>query len=138
LLPALSQNIAALHDQLVKSRPTFEEGDPAAALELARKMLKGGGAIYVFSDFQKSNWEGVRELPAGTVCRLRPVTKKPIENVALTGVYLAPAEPVAGEPTEIICKVFNGTPRARQETVRLELGDLTQEARVAVAPFGTA
>lgn len=138
LLPALSRNIPALHDELVKAHATFEEGDPAAALALAKKMLGGGGAIYVFSDFQKSNWEAVRELPAGTLCRLRPVTKEPIENVALTAAYLAPAEPVVGEPTEVICTVFNGTPRPRQETVRLELGDITQEARVAVPPFGTA
>src|SRR5436309_6271167 len=35
LLPALSRNIPALHDELVKARATFEEGDPAAALALA-------------------------------------------------------------------------------------------------------
>src|SRR5438046_4429746 len=106
LLPALSRNISALHDQLVKAQATFEAGDPAAALALAKKMLGGSGTIYVFSDFQKSNWEATRELPAGTVCRLRPVSKEPIENVALTAAYLSPAEPVVGEPTDVICTVF--------------------------------
>ena len=38
----------------------------------------------------------------------------------------------------MLCTVFNCTPRPRQETVRLELADLTQESRVTVAPFGTA
>lgn len=57
LLPALSRNIPALHEALVKSLPTFECGDPASALALAAKMLGGAGTIYVFSDFQKSNWE---------------------------------------------------------------------------------
>src|SRR5437867_2253717 len=55
LLPALSPNLPALHDELVKARATFEQGDPAAALALAKKMLGGGGTIYIFSDFQKSN-----------------------------------------------------------------------------------
>src|SRR5207247_4075943 len=41
LLPALSRNIPALHDELVKARATFEEGNPAAALTLAKKMLGG-------------------------------------------------------------------------------------------------
>jgi len=138
LLPALSRNIPALHEHLLQAQPTFEQGDPAAALALARKLLGGGGTIYIFSDFQKSNWEAVQGLPTGTPCRLRPVTKEPVENVALTALRVAPAEPVAGEPVELICTVFNCTPRPRQETVRLELGDFTQESRVTVPPFGSA
>jgi hypothetical protein len=137
LLPALSRNIPALHEALVNSQPTCEFGDPAAALALATKMLGGNGTIYVFSDFQESNWSGVRDLPGGVVCRLRPVTSGPVENVALTAVRLSPAAPVAGEPVEVLCTVFNGTARPRQEAVRLELGDLTQESRVSVQPFGT-
>ena len=65
LLPALSENLPALHDLLLKSQPTFGAGDPAAALTLASRMLDGNGTIYIFSDFQKSNWERVRELPGG-------------------------------------------------------------------------
>ena len=138
LLPALSKNIPALHDELVKTQPTFETGDPAAALALAKKILGGPGTIYIFSDFQKSNWEGVQELPGGVICRLRPVTTEAVDNVAITAARLVPAEPVAGEPVELVCTVFNCTPRPREENVRLELGDFTHEARVALAPFGTA
>ena len=138
LLPALSQNLPALHDELVQAQPTFENGDPAAALALARKILGGGGTIYVFSDFQKSNWEPVRELPGGVVCRLRPVTTAAVDNVAITDARLIPAAPVMGEPVEVSCTVFNCTPRPREETVRLELGEFVRETRVALAPFGTA
>jgi hypothetical protein len=138
LLPALSRNLPALHDELVKTQPTFEMGDPAATLALAKKMLDGSGTIYVFSDFQKSNWEGVHELPAGVICRLRPVTAEAIDNVAITATRLEPAEPVVGEPVEVICTVFNCTPRPREESVHLELGDFTYEKRVTLAPFGTA
>jgi len=138
LLPALSKNIPALHDALVGTRPTFEKGDPAAALALAKKLLGGAGTIYVFSDFQKSNWEGIRELPGGVVCRLRPVTAEAVDNVALTAAYLIPSDPVVGEPVEVVCTVFNSTPHPREEIVRLELGDFTRETRVTLAPFGTA
>ena len=138
LLPALSGNIPALHDLLVNSQPTFENGDPAAALALARKLLNGAGTIYVFSDFQKSNWEPVRELPGGIACRLRPVTTEAVDNAAITAARLVPAAPVISEPVEVICSVFNCSPRPREETVRLELGEFTREARVAVPPFGTA
>jgi hypothetical protein len=138
LLPALSRNIPALHDELVKALPTFEAGDPAAALALAKKLLGGPGTIYVFSDFQQANWSSTGELPAGIICRLRASTIEPVENVALTGIHLAPAEPVIGESVEVLCTVFNSSPLPRQETVRLELGELTQEARVSVPPFAAA
>src|SRR6185436_5169835 len=113
-----------LHDELVKAQATYEAADPAAALALAKKILGGSGTIYVFSDFQQSNWKSVDELPAGIICRLRAVTTEPVENVALTAIRLAPAEPVIGESVEVLCTVFNSSPRPRQETVRLELGGI--------------
>jgi hypothetical protein len=139
VLPALSRNLPALHEALVAARPTCEMGDPAAALTVAKQLLgEGAGTIYVFSDFQQSNWGSGTELPAGVTCRLRPVTTEPVDNVALTALRLAPAAPVVGEAAEVVATVFNGTARPREETVRLALGDVTQERRVTIAPFGTA
>jgi hypothetical protein len=138
LLPALSENIPALHDLLVKSQPTFENGDPAAALTLAEKMLDGNGTIYVFSDFQKSNWEPVRELPGGVACKLRPVTTEAVDDVAITRARMIPAAPVTDEPAEVFCTVFNCSPKPREETVRLELGEFTRQTRVTLPPFGAA
>lgn len=137
LLPALSRNLPALHEALVKAEPTFEAADFQAALALAKRLLGGPGTLYVFSDFQKSNWEAAGELPAGTVCRLRPVTTEPVWNVALTGARLMPEEPVAGETAELICSVFNCGPQPREETVRLQLGEFAQERRVKVPAFAT-
>ena len=97
LLPALSRNIPALHEKLVNTKPTYERGDPAAALALAGKMLGSSGTIYVFSDFQKSNWEGLGKLPSGVVCRLRQAAARPVENVAITRARVVPTEPVVGE-----------------------------------------
>ena len=135
LLPALSRNLPALHEALVKTEPTFEAGDFQAALALAKQLLGGTGTLYVFSDFQKSNWEAARELPAGVLCRLRPVTTEPVNNVALVSARLLPEEPVAGETAEVVCTVFNCGSQPREETVRLQLGAFTQERRVKVPAF---
>ena len=61
LLPALSRNLPALHDALVAAAPTYEQGDPAAALAQARQLLgESPGAVCVFSDFQKSQLGGAQ------------------------------------------------------------------------------
>jgi hypothetical protein len=139
LFPALSRNVPALHEELLKAQPTFEHGDMAAALALAKRLLGGGtGEVSIFSDFQQSNWSAAGELPSGLSFRLRPVTTEPVDNVALTAALVSPTEPVVGEPAEILCTVFNCTPRPRQERLRLELGDFSQEKRVSVPAFGTA
>lgn len=138
LLPALSRNLTALHDQLTAAQPTYELGDPAASLAAAAKLLNGHGTIYVFSDFQASNWKDVDALPKGIACRLRRVSDLPVDNVALTAVHVLPAAPVVGEPSEVVCTVFNSSPQPRQENVRLELGEFTQERPVNVPPYGSA
>jgi hypothetical protein len=138
LLPALSRNLTALHDELTKAQPSFELGDPAAALARAAQMLGGRGTIYVFSDFQESNWKDAGKLPAGIACRLRPVNAEPVDNVALAAAQVLPSAPVVGEPAEVVCTVFNCTRRPRQETVRLELGEFTQEHDVSLPPYGSA
>ncbi|PWU17995.1 MAG: hypothetical protein C5B50_10125 [Verrucomicrobia bacterium] len=137
LLPALSRNLPALHEALVRAEPTFELGDFKAALAMAEHLLGGAGTIYIFSDFQKSNWENAGPLPAGVVCRLRPVTSEPVNNVALVGARVMPEEPVTGETAEVVCSVFNCSALPREETVRLQLGDFAQERRVTAPPFGT-
>jgi hypothetical protein len=138
LLPALSRNIPALHDELVKTEATYELGNCTAALASGKQILGGVGTIYVFSDFQESNWKSIKELPAGINFRLRPVTREPVENSGITAVQIAPAVPVVGESAEIVCTVFNSTARPRKETVRLELGDFSQESSVSVPAFTSA
>jgi hypothetical protein len=137
LLPALSRNLPALHEDLVKAVATFEAGDFQAALAMAARFLGSAGTIYVFSDFQKSNWDTAGDLPGGIVCRLRPVTSEPVSNVALTRARLVPEEPIVGEAAEVVCSIFNCSPRPREEMVRLKLGELVQERHIAVAPFET-
>ncbi|NQT85945.1 hypothetical protein HQ560_04225, partial [bacterium] len=137
-LPALSQNLASLHDALLDAQPTLEAGDPAAALALARRMLGDDGSILVFSDFQRTNWSAVSLDDLGDVrCTLRPVTDRPVPNVAVTAVDVSPAEPMVGEPVEVTCTVFNGTPARRQESVRLDLPGVTREKTLALQPYSS-
>ncbi|HTL15598.1 MAG TPA: BatA domain-containing protein [Patescibacteria group bacterium] len=138
LLPALSPNIPALHEALSKAEATYEAGDFQAALATAKRMLNGPGIIYIFSDFQKSNWDSAGELPAGCVCRLRPVTSEPVNNSAITAVRLLPEEPVAGESADVVCSVFNCTPQSLEKVVHVRLGEFTQEKNITVPSFGTA
>jgi hypothetical protein len=128
LLPALTQNLDALHDEMIRAHPTYERGEPMAALALARRLLGGNGTIYVFSDFLRTNWEDVRfDGLAGPAIRLRQVATSMPDNVGITAVK------VRGD--QVIATIFNSTARPRQETVRLEINGATQEASVNLPPF---
>src|ERR1051325_5974008 len=136
ILPALSPNLPVLHHELVQSKPTFEAANPMAALALAKRLLGDSGAVHVFSDFQRSNWDAsaLDELH-GLPWFLRPVVQQGVDNAAITSVRMSPAEPLVGETIELTCAVLNSSPRQRQETVRLELEGVTQEKGVIVPPF---
>jgi hypothetical protein len=141
VLPALSRNLSALHEELAKAEATAERGEPAAALALAERMLEGQGTVYVFSDFQRTNWAAVDFARyKGLAFYLRPVVKGGVENVGITAIEKSPGEPIEGETLELSCTVFNSTAQKRMETVHLDLRDVTQLAEVELQPFssGTA
>jgi len=125
VLPALSENIPELHEALATARPTMELGRADLALALAGRMLDsgggdGGGSVYVFSDFQRTNWAAAPlETLEGVAVLLRPVMDAPAPNVAVTSVSVFPEEPVAGELVDLACTVFNCTGSARRESVGL-------------------
>jgi len=141
VLPALSRNLAVLHEGLAKAEATLERGDPAAAIALAERMLEGHGAVYVFSDFQRSNWASV-DLTRyqGLSFFLRPVVAQGVDNVGITSLEKSPGEPIEGETIELTCTVFNSTAAKRKETVRLDLEGVTQTTAVELQPYssGTA
>ncbi|MCP4106346.1 MAG: VWA domain-containing protein [Desulfobacteraceae bacterium] len=120
VLPALSANIPALHKRLQASKASSALGTPSSAIALAEQMLNGPGVIYIFSDFQRTNWNNiVFDSKTDLSVILRPVTEEPIDNIAVTGIQINPPSPVAGEPVEIGCTIFNCTGKDRQEPVSL-------------------
>ena len=139
VLPALSTNLAALHEGLTRAEAFPEKGDPVAALALAERMLQGRGTVYVFSDFQRANWAAV-DLTRykGLAFFLRPVVKRGVDNVGITSVEKSPGEPIGGETIELVCTVFNSTATKRLETVRLDLEGVTQVVEVELGPYGSA
>jgi hypothetical protein len=138
VLPALSRNLAALHEGLAGADATLEAGDPAAALALADRMLEGQGAVYVFSDFQRTNWASVSFDPYKRLSFfLRPVVARGVDNVGLTAVEKMPGEPTENETIELAATLFNATAAKRLETVRLDLEGVTREAAVELQPFSS-
>jgi hypothetical protein len=137
-LPAVSRNLAALHEDLAKAQPTAERGNPAAALALAERMLEGHGHVYVFSDFKRTAWASVvLDTYKGLAIYLRPVTHTAVDNVGIVAVEKSPTEPIESEAIELACTVFNSTPAKRLETVRLEMEGVTQKAEVELQPYSS-
>jgi hypothetical protein len=137
VLPALSENLAALHEGLAAAKPTFEKGRPEEALALAERMLDGRGAVCIFSDFQRTDWGGVAFDRQRRVF-LRPVGAEGVRNVGLRAVRISPGEPVEGETVEVACELFNATPLRRRETVRLDIEGVTQRRDVSLQPWSAA
>ena len=147
VLPALSTNLASLHEGLASAQPTLEKGDPAAALALASRLLAGQGAIYIFSDFQRTNWASVdlarisspdaSDASSPIAFFLRPVVSRPVDNVGITSIEKSPGEPVEGQTIELTASVFNSTPAARKESVRVDLEGVGQTADVELPPYSS-
>ncbi len=139
VLPALSSNIATLHEGLRAATVTAEAADPAAALALAVEMLDGPGVIAVFSDLQRSNWGAVDLGDLGPVqVHLRPVTRQAVENAGITDLRLAPTRPVAGETADLIVTVFNAAGRGRELELVMETSGLTSRRRITVGAYASA
>jgi len=143
VLPVLSENISVLREALAKGKPTMEAGRPDLALAMAAKMVSGAGepgSVYVFSDFQRSNWGAVSPEGLGAACFLRRVNDVAVPNAAIRIVVISPAEPVAGEMIELACKVFNCTGAKRLEKVSLQVdgAGVLREADVSLQPFSSA
>lgn len=139
ILPALSRNLTALHDELAAAEPTWQAGDPAAALDLASRLLDGRGEVFVFSDFQRTNWATADfSRHPGLRFALRPVAEAAVENVGITSVRCAPGRPTDGERIELICELFNAAPAGRRETIRLDTETVSLRREVSIRPYSSA
>lgn len=138
LLPAPSRNHAALHQHLATASPSLEKANPDAALALATQLLHGRGKIYIFSDFQRSDWSGVGypQHPELSII-LHPITTSAISNVGIVSLDKAPVKPVLGEPVELSCTLFNSSTSSRLETVYFDLPGISGSTEVELPPFGT-
>lgn len=139
VLPALTNNIAALRNRVEGAMPGYERARPEAALAKAREMLGKKGRIIILSDFQETNWEGVDLTPPpGLSISPMPVGNRALDNLAVTEIRIAPAQPVAGQPIEVSASVLNSSPRPATRQAVLEAAGRASVQTLEIPPFSTA
>ena len=138
-LPEPGPNLDYLRDALRKATARPEAGDIAGALSLAFKQLNsadGDRELIVISDFQRSAWREVNlEAPAGIRLTRIAVGSDDAANLALAGLVLEPARPVAGQAAQIVCRVRNFSASPRRTTLFAEAGESRLSQAVEVAPW---
>jgi hypothetical protein len=140
ILPVLSRNIPMLYRSLQETRPSYESGVPTDALALAQSLLseKSGGTIYIFSDFQKTQWQNAfSKISRGISVVIRPMVEGAIENLAVTDIRVHPFRSVAGEPVEIEATLFNGTAATRRIPVRMSFFGETQTSIIDAPAYSS-
>ena len=138
LLPDLTTNLPALVTRLSGTRPTYEAARTTDALARAKALLNGPGSVFVFSDFQRANWEdAVFEASQDVMVFLRPVLEQPLDNLAVTGIQVVPSAPVAGQEARISCSVLNCSAKAVSRPLFLEFMGESHSALVEAGPFET-
>jgi len=126
---SMTSDRSSLDAALLAARPSAGATDLAAALNMAANMLStaaGTGEVVVLSDMQANAW---RDLPA----RLREGEALPpdvrltvpapewqeVANIAVSDPVIRPHAPIVGERMQVIVRVTNFSPNARD--VRVDL-----------------
>lgn len=126
---SMTPDRSSLDAALLAIRPSAGEVDLAAALNMAADMLgtaAGAGEVVVLSDMQATAWRDLptrlrdgAAWPADTRLSVLPPVWQEVANVAISDPVIRPHAPIAGERMQIIVRVANFSPEARD--VRVEL-----------------
>jgi hypothetical protein len=139
VFPEPGVNVQFLREALRKGAVTSEPADVPEAVRLALDMLRereGRKEICLVSDFQRTNWEGVRiEAPPDVNVLSVRVGQGDGENQALTRLFTDPPAPLAGEACSLHCEVRNFSPRQRRFPVLLEAGEARDRQDVSLGPW---
>lgn len=140
-------DIRAAVEAVKSATLTEERGDPVAAIATAAEQIvktnarAGSRQLYLFSDFQRTNWAEAKfdTLPVGTRAAFVQVTPPVRENIGLTAIRLRPPVPRVGETVTVACDVFNSSGATRSVPVTLTLGDGTRSTQnVTLPPYSSA
>jgi hypothetical protein len=137
VFPAMGGNIGYLQGEVRRARLTSEALDPEGALRLAVRLLNGQEGrkeICIVSDFQASNWRGVRpRLPPGIGLTCVSIARGEAPNAAILHVEVDPARPLPGEEATVLCDVanFSGAPQRKTVVLAVESARTSREAVVA-------
>lgn len=140
-----SSDIQALKSAVQAAEPTAEKADTNAAVSAAVEQLAKANTkekrLYIFSDFQRTNWSEVKfdAVPADTKVIFVSVDSRDRDNVGIASLRVRPSTPRAGEAVTVQAEVFNSSRQAKRVPVELALstgGRFTETAELA--PFSSA
>ncbi|MEW6355359.1 MAG: BatA and WFA domain-containing protein [Planctomycetota bacterium] len=143
--PRLAPNVHSLQDDLRRADPTAARADIAAALRMAAGQLAEDDSprkeVYVFSDFQRSNWSDVDMAWIEKDYRVYfvDVGIPNAANRAVTSATVRPNAPVAADPVTVECEVANFAAEPQDVSVRLSFDTGEEmERSVRVQAFASA
>lgn len=108
---------------------TQEQANPAAAISLAVEQLAKTNTkakrLYIFSDFQRTNWADAKfdSVPAGTKILFVNTNTNNQTNLGLTTMRIRPAVPRIGETVSVSCEVFNSSNGTQTVPLTLSLSN---------------
>lgn len=145
---ALSQpgeDHGAVRNALRTAQVTEERADLAAAINVAVEQLAKTNArarrLYLFSDFQRTNWAEAKfeTVPADTRLLFVNTEGSERENLGITSIRFRPATPRIGETVSLACEVFNSAPAARTAPITLSLSTGARFSQtVSLGPYSSA
>jgi len=142
VFPAMGGNIGYLQGEVRRARLTSESLDPEAALRQAVRLLhgqEGRKEICIVSDFQASNWRGVKpRLPPDVGLTCVSVAHGDAPNSAILRAEIDPARPLPGEEATILCEVANFSASPQRKTVVLAVESARTSREAVIPPWGRA
>lgn len=142
VFPAMGGNVGYLQDEIRRARLTSEAMDADAALRQAARLLdgqEGKKEICVVSDFQASNWRGVKpRLPPDVGMTCVGVARGEAPNAAIARVEIEPARPLPGEEITVLCEIANYSGAPERKTVVLAMESTRASREVVLPAWGRA
>lgn len=139
LYPAMGRTVGPVEAALRDAEVTGEPGDTRAAVQVALDRLSGAEGtreLIVVSDFQEPAWSEPLP-PIGEGVSFIPVAVGgPVANLSLASVEAVQQTPLAGEATEVLCRVLNRGAQARTVRVTVTLGEQRHVRELQVEPWG--
>ena len=140
-----TEDIGSVQNAVRTAQATEERADPVAAVNLAVEQLAKSNTkaprLYIFSDFQRTNWADVKFDAVPAEARILFVNTEAGSrgNLGLTAIRLRPSTPRVGETVSVACEVFNssGALKSVPLSLALENGSRYTET-VALGPYSSA
>jgi hypothetical protein len=140
-----TRDLESLQNAIRAVQPTEERGNPTAAINVAAEQLAKTNAqakrLYLFSDFQRTNWADAKfdSIGQDTKIVFSGTDAGARDNIGLSSMRVKPSAPRVGQPIIVACEVFNSTGVGRTVPVTLTLSTGARASQtVALGPYSSA